>query len=454
LNRWRRNGDKPYEVEKPVITASGRWAPASASVFHFDGGFVTTWLRTFQQPNVSASEILNPDRKEKMTSAIKPLKYAALPALILLLPGLAFAQHYTQTNLVSNVPTVPAAAIPDQNLQNAWGLVHSPTSPWWISNNAGGTSTLYNTSGLNPPVTSPPVTIVALNAPGNTPGNGVIVPNAPSQPAPGSPTSVLFNGNPNAFLLAPGKQAIFLFVTEDGTVQGWNPGVSPTTSIIKVDNSQVPNKQNGAVYKGAAIVEINGKQFILAANFRTGRIDAFDSNFKQVRVSEEAFDDDQIPRDFAPFNVQVIGPNVYVTYAKQDALKHDPVGDEGFGFVAIFSPNGRKVGHLEHGKWFNAPWGIVLTPAYFGAFSHTLLVGNFRGGTIAAFNPVTGEFVGNVLNPDGSTLNIDGLWALEFGNGGASGPASTLFFTAGPDGEKNGLFGTLVPVPGELADQR
>jgi uncharacterized protein (TIGR03118 family) len=388
-----------------------------------------------------------------MNSEMKPSKCIALCAFIWLLPGLAAAQHYTQTNLVSNVPAIPAA-ITDPNLQNPWGVVHGPSTPWWISNNAGGTSTLYNTSGLSPPPVSPLVTIVPLNAPGGASGNGVIVPNAPSQPAPGSPTSVLFNGNPNAFLLAPGKQAIFIFVTEDGTVQGWNPGVSATASIIKVDNSQLPNKHNGAVYKGATIVELNGNPFILAANFRNGRIDAFDFNFKQVRLPEEAFDDDEIPRDFAPFNVQAIGPNIYVTYAKQDAAKHDPVGDEGFGFVSIFSRDGKKLGHLEHGNWLNAPWGIVLTPAYFGAFSHTLLVGNFRGGTITAFNPLTGKFIGNVLNADGSTLNIDGLWALEFGNGGASGPGSTLFFTAGPDDEKNGLFGTLTPVAGELSDQR
>lgn len=381
-------------------------------------------------------------------------------SLILLLPPLSFAQQYTQTNLVSNVPVTPAAAVPDPNLQNAWGLVHGPGTPWWISNNAGGTSTLYNTSGLNPlnpavqsptPVLSP-VTIVGLNAPGGMPGNGVKIPNAPSQPAPGSPTGVMFNGAPNDFLLAPGKPALFIFVTEDGTVQGWNPGVNATTAIIKVDNSQLPDKQNGAVYKGATIAEINSKEFILAANFRRRRVDVFDSNFQPVPVSKELFEDDEIPSDFAPFNVQGIGPNIYVTYAQQDAAKHDPVAGAGLGFVAIFSSDGRKLAHLQHGDWFNAPWGVVLTPADFGEFSHTLLVGNFRGGTIAAFNPITGKFIGNMLDSTGSVLNIDGLWALEFGNGGASGPGSTLFFTAGPDNETNGLFGSLTPTIADLQE--
>ena len=215
-------------------------------------------------------------------------------SLTLLLAPLCFAQEYIQTNLVSNVPVIPAAVVTDPNLQNAWGLVHGPGTPWWISNNASGISTLYNTSGLNPlnpsaqsptPVLSP-VTIVPLNAPGGMPGNGVKIPNAPSQPAPGSPTSAIFNGAASDFLLASGAPAVFIFVTEDGTVQGWNPSVNATTAIIKVDNSQMPNKNKGAVYKGATIAEINGKEFLLAANFRNGRIDVFDSNFQQVRISE------------------------------------------------------------------------------------------------------------------------------------------------------------------------
>jgi len=351
----------------------------------------------------------------------------------LLCPSWASAQHYTQTNLVSDTGSTP---VTDSNLKNAWGLVHGPSTPWWVSDNATGTSTLYDAS-------TTPVTIRPLV---------VTVPNAPSQPAPGNPTGIVFNGSPTYFLLAPMKQAVFIWCTEDGTISGWNPGVNATQAIIKVDKSQKPKPGNGAVYKGLTITEINGQKFLLAANFRSGRIEMFDTAFKQQHLSEEAFDDDAIPRGFAPFNVQAIGPNIYVTYAKQDDDKHDDVPGAGFGFVTVFSPRGKLIARLQHGPWFNSPWGVTMAPADFGEFSHTVLIGQFGSDTIAAFNPVTGQFLGNMIDPNGFTLAIDGLWALAFGNGGASGPGNTLFFTAGPNGEMDGLFGTLTPIQGELAE--
>lgn len=356
--------------------------------------------------------------------------------VVLLLSTPSFGQHYVTTPLVSNI--AGRAPVIDRNLQNPWGLVASPGSPWWISNNAGGTSTLYNGAGQILPLV-------------------VTIPNAPSQPAPGSATSAMFNGSPTDFLLAPGKRSIFIFVTEDGTVQGWNPGVKPTSAVIEVDNSQNPGPADGAVYKGATIAEIDGNKFILAANFRSGRIDVFDTRFMQIRREssddDDAFEDERIPEGFAPFNVQAIGPNIYVTYAKQDAARHDPVGGTGLGFVNVFNTHGGLLQRLQHGPWFNAPWGVVLTPGNFGEFSHSLLVGQFRDGTIAALNPVTGRFMGSVLNPDGTTFTSSGLWALRFGAGNAnSGPAASLFFTAGPDGEVNGLFATLTPIAAELAE--
>jgi uncharacterized protein (TIGR03118 family) len=392
---------------------------------------------------------INLDLEEKaMGYVFKSLKFLTLLAVGLsLLPVVTEAQHYTQTNLVSNV--AGQAPLEDPNLQNPWGLVASPGgSPWWVSNNADGTSTLYTITATS---TGFAATLDAINP---APNEFVKIPNAPSQTPPGSPTGIMVNGSPTDFLLAPGAPAAFIFVTEDGTVQGWNFGLNRPSAVIKVDNSQVPNAANGAVYKGATIAEIDGHKFILAANFRSGKIDIFDTNFKQVRFSEERFDDDSIPRDFAPFNVQGVGPNIYVTYAKQDAARHDPPspGQPGDGFVDVFDRHGRLLQRLEHGNWFNAPWGVVWATPGFGEFSNTILIGNFRGDNISAFNPVTGKFLGNMLNPDGSTLLIDGLWGLRFGNDGSAGPANTLFFTAGPNGETDGLLGTLTPLAAEKAE--
>jgi uncharacterized protein (TIGR03118 family) len=379
-----------------------------------------------------------------MNSVIQAANTAVvLAAAVCLLPSPALAQHYIQTNLVSNTGNAP---VNDPNLQNAWGLIAGPTTPWWVSNNNDGTSTLYSIStNANGQLEA---TLVPINP---APDEFVKIPNAPSQPPPGSPTGVIFNGT-GQFLVAPGKPALFIFVTEDGTVQGWNPGVNKASAVIVVDHSQVPDAANGAVYKGATIASVHGNNFIFAANFRSGHIDVYDSNFKQVRLSEGQFKDDQIPRDFAPFNVQGVGPNFYVTYAEQDAAKHDPVGGAGLGFVDVFDGEGRLLQRLEHGDFMNAPWGVVWATPPFGEFSNTILIGQFRGGNVAAFNPVTGHFLGNMLNPDGSTLKIDGLWALRFGNDGAAGPATTLVFTAGPEHETNGLFGTLTALPAELAE--
>jgi uncharacterized protein (TIGR03118 family) len=356
-----------------------------------------------------------------------------LGSLVLLViglcPSVAVGQHYTQTNLVSNTGAAP---VTDTNLRNAWGIVHGPTTFWWISDNADGSSVAYDVS------TTPPMRKII-----------VTVPNAPNGTAPGKPTGVLFNGSTTDFLLAPGKQAVFIWVTEDGTISGWNPGVNASTAIIKFPQG---NKSTDAVYKGATIAEIKGHKYILAANFRSGHIDVFDTNFNLVDVSKHMFRDQKLPKGFAPFNVQGIGPNIYVTYAKQDDDKMDDVPGEGLGYVDVFSPEGELLQRLEHGKFLNAPWGVTLAPAFFGEFSHAVIVGNFGDGTIVAFNPVTGDFIGNMLTSSGAKLAITGLWGLAFGNGGVTGPGDTLFFAAGPNDEMDGLFGTLTPDPAERAE--
>jgi uncharacterized protein (TIGR03118 family) len=412
------------------------------------------------------------------------LKYAKLSTVFALaafaLPNLTPAQsspdsssskvvergHYIQNNLVADpTESVGKAPVHDPNLLNPWGLTRSPNgSPWWVGNNNSGTSTLV--AIIPPPPNAKPGTPPTAALPNAFPdphpdsnGNGINSPfnNFVMVPPPSiaphtqsAPTGVVFNGSATDFQVAPGKQAIFLFATEDGTISGWNPGVDVTNAIRKVDNRDKDN--DGAVYKGLTSGEIDGKKVLYAANFRSGRVEVYDTHFHPVHLGEDAFDDDTIPRDFAPFNVQNIGGSIFVTYAKQDGPRHDPVDGDGFGFVDIFSTKGEFQGRLEHGDFFNAPWGVVWTPRDFGEFSNTILVGNFRSGWIAAFNGFTKKFIDFVRNPNGSLVTIDGLWSLTFGNNGAAGSSNTLFFTAGGKDELHGLFGTLTPNPDELAD--
>lgn len=406
-----------------------------------------------------------------MLSKSKSWKYLPAVALSLfLLPAVTQAQHYMQKNLVSDISQPDNAdgtkVLLDPNLKNPWGLTRSsttptrPGSPFWVGNNNSGTSTLYDGQG-NPqnffPDPHPDSNGNGINSPFN---NFVMVP--PPGFAPGTqsaPTGVVFNGSPTDFLLVagqPGTQAIFIFATEDGTISGWNPGVNPptgvTNAILKVDNSE-KGGPNGAVYKGMTSAEIDGRRFLYVTNFRSAKVEVYDTNFKRVRFDDDAFEAEGIPQGFAPHNVQNIGGTLFVTYAKQDAARHDPVGGAGLGFVELFTPGGRHIGNLEHGDWFNAPWGVVWTTRDFGEFSNAILVGNFRSGWIAAFNGFTHKFIGFVKNTDDSLLFIDGLWSLTFGNDATAGPANTLFFTAGINNETDGLFGTITPVDGLDGDE-
>jgi len=377
-----------------------------------------------------------------MQSAVKISRLVAL-FLALSFPSLTFAQHYTQTNLVTDMGS--SAPVTDSNLKNAWGLSRSTGSPWWVSDNGTGVSTLYNIAGTTSTLAATVNPLV------------VVIPPPHGSTSTSTPTGQVFNGSAD-FTLAPGIPALFIFVTEDGTISGWNPGFDsahPNNAALKVDNS--PN----AVYKGVTTGDVDGVRYLYVANFRSGHIEVYDTNFKAVtsssssdgdhqgNFSEESFDDGKIPEGYAPFNVQNIGGSLFVTYAKQNAARHDDVAGEGFGFVDIFSTTGKLEGRLEHGPWLNSPWGVVWAPRDFGEFSNRVLVGNFGSGQIAAFNGFTGKFIGLMQNPNGTTVAIDGLWALAFGNSANAGPYNALFFTAGPNAEANGLFGALTAVGSE-----
>ncbi len=351
-------------------------------------------------------------------------RLGAITTLTLLLTTLlslpAFAQSYQVTLLNSDLANI--APNNDPNLTNPWGLVASSTSPWWVSDNGTGLSTLYNGTGgtLGLVVTIP-----------SWDGSGT-----------GVPSGIAFNGT-NDFQLTPGNPATFLFVTEDGTVQGWNHNVNATVAVIEV------NDFNTAVYKGMALASVGGANYLYAANFHAGTVDVFDTNFAPHSFGANAFVDSSIPTGFAPFNIQLIGSNLVVTYAKQDAAKHDDVAGPGNGYVDIYDTSGNLLSRLPHLIQMNSPWAIVLAPANFGAFSNDLLIGNFGSGSIMAFDPNSGNFIGLMQDQAKLQLRIDGLWALQFGNGQGSGPVNTLYFTAGNFAETYGTFGTILPTSGQ-----
>jgi uncharacterized protein (TIGR03118 family) len=370
-------------------------------------------------------------------------------ALALCVPGFSFAQRYLQTNLVTdgNTPGVTALHT-DGQLVNPWGITRSTGSPWWVSDNNAGVSTLYDGAGTKQGL------VVTIPPPKNTP-----VTNPPFLAAP---TGVISNGSSDFAVTPGGPAAHFIFCTEDGTISAWAGG---SIATLEVDNSKTPNAQNGAVYKGCTSGDVNGTRYIYVANFRSGQIEVYDTNFKPVHFSQDhdaswrgrdgddrdsdgPFQDGRIPRGFAPHNVQNIGGSLIVAYAKQDAPRHDAVKD-GSGFVDIFSPSGKLEARLQDGPWFQAPWGAVWTPRDFGELSNRLLIGNFGSGTIAAFDGFDGHFIGFKLDENSKTIVIDGLWSLTFGNGASAGPYNSCFFTAGINDELGGLFGTLTADPAE-----
>jgi len=315
---------------------------------------------------------------------------------------------YTVTPLVSDQPGV--APHTDGNLVNAWGLTAGPTTPWWVADNGTDKSTLYNGDG--------------------TPRSLVV-------DVAGGPTGTTFNPT-TGFLLPTGGKALFLFDGEDGIIRGWN-GAQGTTAVVVKDRSD-----QKAIYKGLTVADTPWGPRLYAADFHNARIDVFDGNFGLV---PGGFRDPLLPQGYAPFNVQVIGHFVFVAYAKQDADAEDEDPGPGRGFVAAFTLDGRFAAPIASRGPLNAPWGLAVAPAGFGRFSGDLLVGNFGDGKIHAYRSFFGFFFfdGTLRDASRSPISIDGLWALRFGNDSAAGSSKTLFFTAGPDQESHGLFGSIIP---------
>lgn len=363
-------------------------------------------------------------------------KYSRVIALSVI--SLAFAtavrsaaadSFYEQHNLVSD--GFVAADHTDANLVNTWGVAFNPTGPVWVANNGSGTSTLYDGEGNIVPLV-------------------VQIPGPITSADPGSPTGIVFNGSTN-FPLTKGNvtaPSAFIFATEQGTIAGWSPKIDLTHALTVLDNS----RQN-AIYKGIALSAGGNGNLLYATDFHNNKIDVFDSAFKPATVLGK-FSDPYIPQGFAPFGIQAIGGNIYVTYAKQDADKHDDVQGKGLGYVDVFDPNGFLLRRIAARGPLNAPWGLALAPAGFGRFANCLLIGNFGDGRINAYDLVDGRFVGRLRAQDHHPLEIEGLWGLAFGNGFAAQPVNTLYFTAGPGDEAHGLYGRIAVKANAYYDAR
>ena len=392
-------------------------------------------------------------------------RLCASTACALIMSASGFAQHYTQTNLVSN--TAGVAPVTDPQLINPWGLSRNSGSPWWVSDQATGFSTLYNGAGAKQAliVTIPPA----------DPSNKKV--------PTGTPTGTIANGSKTDFVLAPGAPALFLFSNIDGTIAGWNPNVAvaqgatpPSTHAVTVVKTT-----DGSSFTGLTSAFIDGKRYLYAANFTLGRVDVYDNAFHAVTLAKEHFNqdapdhdghssenpfmDEQLPAHYVPFNIQAIGNDIVVTYALHQEGAQFETDGPGLGFVDIYSSSGRLLQRLEHGDWLNAPWGVALAPLDFGRFSHDLLIGQFAGGGdtqssgfIAAYDLATGKFDGLLEDASGKPLAINGIWSLSPGNVSpgnndpAAAPDAEIYFTAGPNHGSGGLFGYLTAVSADLTE--
>ena len=343
-------------------------------------------------------------------------------------PAGSHSSGYRQVNLVSDIPG--AAALTDPDLVNAWGLAASPGtdrapgSPLWVADNGSDKATLYN-NGTATSVSKAGLVVSVTGA---------------------APTGQVFNGT-GGFAVHDSSghagSALFIFDTENGTIDGWNPAVgtsAPPSTVTEVARDNGAN----AVYKGLAIAQASdGHSYLYATNFRSGRVEAYDTTFTPVELPGGLFVDTRLPAGYGPFGIQEIAGKLYVSYAKQDATLHDDVAGQGHGFVDVFTNDGAFVKRLVTRGALNSPWGLALAPAGFGRFGGALLVGNFGDGHINAYNPVTGTHLGQLRQPKGQPIAIDGLWGLRFGNGTAA-KTGELLFSAGPNDESNGLLGKIA----------
>ena len=361
----------------------------------------------------------------------KFLSFIALLSIAFALTGpqlaLAKPPFYQQRNLISDNTTLIPAEHQDPHVVNAWGLASSSSSPWWIANNGTDSSTLFNADlEVIPPL--------VVSIPG------------------GAPTGIVFNNSGGGFVVTKGAasgSAVFIFSSEAGIISGWSPGVPPPAPSME---AQVGVTVADAIYKGLAIAGTGDAARLYATNFHAGTVDVFDNSFAQVLLAPGAFIDPNLPAGFAPFGIQNIGGTLYVTYALADEDREDDVAGPGLGYVDAYDTEGNLLRRVVSAGELNAPWGLALAPDEFGAFGGKLLVGNFGDGRIHAYDlgppgsTDEADHVGLLHSANGPPVEIEGLWALQFGNDAGAGSKNTLFFTAGPLDETHGLFGSLEPA--------
>jgi uncharacterized protein (TIGR03118 family) len=354
-------------------------------------------------------------------------KLTLLPAVPVSGTGGAAAVPQTRfavKKLVSDVAGM--ADTTDASLVNPWGIGLGASTAFWISNNKTGNTTVYNGAGQPFPLASP------LNV--TIPASGGV----------SAPTGQAANPYPG-FAVAPGKPAAFIFVTEQGTISGWNRDVDAGNAVIMVDNGN-----SGAVYKGVALGLSAAGPRLFAANFAAGTVDTFDAAWTPVALAG-GFVDPDLPAGYAPFNVARAGNSLLVSFAKQDDARQDDVSGPGSGYVSVFDFDGKFRRRLISGGPLNSPWGMTVAPSFFGDFSNALLVGNFGDGRVNAFDLLSGEYMGTLQDAGGNDLVLEGLWALQVGNGRNGGDSNTVYFTAGTSAggrlEDHGLFGSFAMAP-------
>ncbi|CAB3748116.1 TIGR03118 family protein [Paraburkholderia solisilvae] len=326
---------------------------------------------------------------------------------------------FNETLLASDGSVIATKA--DADLQNAWGVTFNPTATMWVSDNNAQKSSLFDGSGN--------AQSLVVSIPAGTNG-------------PASPTGIIFNPTTDFVISSNGasSKAVFIWATEAGTIAAWSPNVLATEAVTAYDDAA-----GGANYKGVTMVTVNGQNMLYATDFHNAKVDMFDAQFKKIQPAGQ-FTDPALPTGFAPFGIQHLGNNVFVTYAQQNAAKAAQVVGAGLGILDEYDLSGNFVRRVvNNGGVLNAPWGMVLAPSNFGSLSNMMLVGNFGSGEIEAYDPTSGQDMGALTLGNGQPFLQKGLWGLSFGNGVGNQSTNTLFFAAGPSAT-SGLFGRIDTV--------